>query len=369
MSHVRAVGASHFSHGGYDQQPFILCRLYQRMITFSDPSVADPVLSRRQRNQVLLVGAIAAGMSGFGVGVLTLNNRPDAKPTAAPTAATATAANYRRIPGDYQPLNEPQIAAAFTEGQRIYAGEGLSGLANASIKCFERLGREPTYGLMDYCLALDVYGAKAYATAAGDEAPSSTWFGQGPVRRLAAVQALTAGVTDANARMLDTNRAIETIIVATKFAPAAAQAAANVPAHSPAPSTIVVASIAPAPTLPPPPFAAAARAAVKGPPPRLDAIPAPTRKVEASRSFRGPSFDCRGSRSVTQQMICSQPELAAADRSLAAAFDQAMTNAPNPVALRRQQDRWLAARERAGDDYDAVLDLYKIRARELRDEF
>jgi uncharacterized protein len=45
-----------------------------------------------------------------------------------------------------------------------------------------------------------------------------------------------------------------------------------------------------------------------------------------------------------------------------------MTRTEDPRALRRRQDLWLAARERAGADYDAVMDLYAIRLRELREE-
>jgi uncharacterized protein len=67
-------------------------------------------------------------------------------------------------------------------------------------------------------------------------------------------------------------------------------------------------------------------------------------------------------------MVCGEPELAAADRRLAREFDRAMARTPDPRGLRRQQDRWLAARERAGDDYDAVLRLYAIRTQELREE-
>ena len=334
-----------------------------------DPAAADAAQPKPRRNRVVVLGAAAAVVLGLVIGAIALTSHRPAKPAGAPTAATATAAHYKPIPGDYHPLDPQQVASAFADGQRLYAGQGLSGLANASMRCFERLGREPSYGLMDYCLALDVYGAQTYSAVAGDEAPSSTWFGQGPVRRLAAVQALTAGATDANARMLDTSRAIQAV------------AAAATPAPPPQPAPVVVATT----TTPPPAPVVNERAAPPPPPasppqpqatPARTALPLPARQpqpplarpAEPPRMVNGPSFNCRYARSVTERMICGEPELAAADRRLAAAFNRAMAESPDPSALRRQQDRWLAARERAGADYDAVLDLYEIRTRELREE-
>jgi uncharacterized protein len=93
----------------------------------------------------------------------------------------------------------------------------------------------------------------------------------------------------------------------------------------------------------------------------------PVRAAPAA-PLRGPSFNCRYARSPSERMVCGEPDLAAADRRLAAEFDRAMARTDDPRALRRQQDRWLAARERAGSDYDAVRDLYDIRLRELREE-
>ena len=257
------------------------------------------------------------------------------------------------------------------------------------MSCFENLRRDPSSAAMDYCLALDVYSAQSYAAAAGDRGPSSTWFGQGPVRRQAAVQGLTAGVTDANARLIDTNRMIDQVLAAATPAPPPVAALAPVAAAP------VVAAVQPAPAPPPsipavppaqtvraaPPPVTAARPAppavqtARAPPPpaarvveppRREAIAPPSSRAEAP--FRGPSFNCRYARTPSERMVCGEPDLAAADRRLAAEFDRAMARADDPRALRRQQDRWLAARERAGSNYDAVRELYDLRIRELREE-
>ena len=64
-------------------------------------------------------------------------------------------------------------------------------------------------------------------------------------------------------------------------------------------------------------------------------------------------------------MVCSDPVLAAADWRLHNTFERAMAESPSPRDLRRQQDRWLAAREAAAPDPRAVLQVYETRIDEL----
>ncbi len=336
------------------------------------PSAA-PV--RNPRNRLVVIGSSAACILGAVIGfVLVQTGR---HPAHAPPVAQSppTPAQFQPIPGEYRPPDRARIASALTESRKVYASEGLSGLARASMSCFDRLARAPAYGLLDHCLALDAYGAQTYASAAGEGAPQSTWFGQGPVRRLAAAQGLLAGRTDPNSRLIDTNRLIDEVAMAQAPPPPMREQV------KPAPATIEVHPSAAAPTGAAPQTAAvkppAAPSARPAPPNRLAEAPprtapsppvAPTPRLEAREAFQGPSFNCRYARSVTERMVCGEPELAAADRRLAREFDRAMARTPDPRGLRRQQDRWLAARERAGDDYDAVLRLYAIRTQELREE-
>lgn len=110
-------------------------------------------------------------------------------------------------------------------------------------------------------------------------------------------------------------------------------------------------------------------------PPATPPSPQP-RPVRASRppseprgaSFR-PSFDCRHARSRAEHMVCDDPRLAAADRALHHAFEAAMRRAPDPRALRAEQDRWLVARERAAPDPAAVAAVYHLRIDELEAAF
>ena len=84
---------------------------------------------------------------------------------------------------------------------------------------------------------------------------------------------------------------------------------------------------------------------------------------------RGPSFDCRSAATVSEEMICGDSGLAAQDRRLAASWRQAHAAGVPPGRLRRQQDRWLAARDDAAAQGgpSAVADIYDQRIAELDD--
>ena len=160
------------------------------------------------------------------------------------------------------------------------------------------------------------------------------------MRRQQAVQQLTAGKTDASSRLLDTNRLIQAVAVA---------------ARPPAP----------------PPTRPVAVAAVQEEPVQAPPRPEPVRvfrsePVEVARPQVTPSFDCRSARTRGERMICSEPALAAADRRMAAAFERALDQAPNPRALMADQNRWLSLRDDIAPDYEGVMGLYQDRIAELR---
>ena len=102
------------------------------------------------------------------------------------------------------------------------------------------------------------------------------------------------------------------------------------------------------------------------------AEPIPVRQVEAPPArpaARGPSFDCAGAASAAETLICEDPGLAAQDRRLATAWRRALDSGIPAWRLRRQQQRWLDAREDAARDApEAVSDLYDQRIQELNDE-
>lgn len=136
----------------------------------------------------------------------------------------------------------------------------------------------------------------------------------------------------------------------------------------PLPPPRVVVVEPPRPARPEPPrVVVAERPAPRPLPPFVphEPLPQPRRYAEEPR----PSFNCRYARSESEQMVCSDSELAAADRELHEVFERAMARTDRPRALRREQDRWLAHREAAAPDPAAVLDVYVERIAELDSDY
>ncbi|MES2894820.1 MAG: lysozyme inhibitor LprI family protein [Pseudomonadota bacterium] len=95
------------------------------------------------------------------------------------------------------------------------------------------------------------------------------------------------------------------------------------------------------------------------------AIDASVRAPAPAQGAR-PSFDCRRARSQAEEMICSDPALAAADRQLARAFQRALRAGAPYDELRGEQDDWLEIREDAARRSPrAVASVYDQRIEEL----
>jgi uncharacterized protein YecT (DUF1311 family) len=88
-------------------------------------------------------------------------------------------------------------------------------------------------------------------------------------------------------------------------------------------------------------------------------------QTAAPDTAAGPGFDCAGAASETLKLICATPELAAADRTLAAAYQHALAASADPDALRDSERAWLVARDGAPADVDQLRGLYAERIRAL----
>jgi len=87
-----------------------------------------------------------------------------------------------------------------------------------------------------------------------------------------------------------------------------------------------------------------------------------------ARRVSRPSFNCRQARTESERLVCGDQRLAAYDRRLNRAFNQAVRSGVSYRELRREQDRWLRARENAArQDPAAVADVYRSRIGELED--
>lgn len=119
---------------------------------------------------------------------------------------------------------------------------------------------------------------------------------------------------------------------------------------------------------PPPPLPPALRSSPAVAPPiaRADPDASATGSVLGPGPGAGPSFNCRYARSGAEQMVCREPQLAAADRRLNDAFEQAIAAGAPRRMLRLEQDDWLQIREDAARmSPRAVGQIYEQRIGEL----
>lgn len=83
----------------------------------------------------------------------------------------------------------------------------------------------------------------------------------------------------------------------------------------------------------------------------------------------GPSFDCSFARSYADEVVCSDPELAAADRALDRAYRRARDAGAPDWVLRQRHAEWSRAREAAAREGAwAVDEVYRARIDELNDQ-
>jgi uncharacterized protein YecT (DUF1311 family) len=126
-----------------------------------------------------------------------------------------------------------------------------------------------------------------------------------------------------------------------------------------------LASLPPAPPHPP-----AARAAAPAAPPSDAPAPPPEPTVPfVQHAPLSASFDCAAALPGAEQLVCSDPALAAADRELSRAYRRALRAGVDPAWLGRDQQDWRAIREDAArHSRRAVANIYDQRIQEL-DQF
>lgn len=140
--------------------------------------------------------------------------------------------------------------------------------------------------------------------------------------------------------------------------PGQAQAAQ---AAAPPPEVMAPLPALPAEAPPAEPRAAAPTSpALQVPPAQAPAIQPPA----AARVRAG--LDCATARQGAEQMVCSDPGLAAEDRELARAYRRALDSGAAPGEIRAEQRDWLAIREDAARySRRAVAEAYRQRIDEL----
>ncbi len=119
--------------------------------------------------------------------------------------------------------------------------------------------------------------------------------------------------------------------------------AAPTPAATPAPTPILALTPEPAPA------------------------PAPEPAPPAAQARLQPAFDCAAARTAGQQMVCGDPDLAAADRRMDRAYRAALAAGAPEDQLRLEQQDWVGIREDAArHSRRAVAQIYEQRIDDLR---
>ena len=143
---------------------------------------------------------------------------------------------------------------------------------------------------------------------------------------------------------------------------------------TPAPPPAVAPAAGRLEVLPPAMAEAAARSAVVRtglpPPPPIPVVsargPAPSAAIAAPPVLARAGFDCGGAHTYAEQMVCSDPQLAAADRRLERAYRRALQAGAPRDELSADQEDWLAVRELAARrSPGAVAAVYQQRIEEL----
>lgn len=124
--------------------------------------------------------------------------------------------------GAFVPPDREAVREAYAEVGRVYRASGVSGLAEVGRSCFAGLAEQPSYRGLDYCTALDAFGAAFAQRVNGAPPAPDSWFGQAEGRYLSTAEQVMGPERDAAARLVDIRRlAIE---VAREGGPAFAAA-------------------------------------------------------------------------------------------------------------------------------------------------
>jgi len=83
----------------------------------------------------------------------------------------------------------------------------------------------------------------------------------------------------------------------------------------------------------------------------------------------GPSFDCHTNTSLTEQVICANPDLGDLDTEMANLYFQLSNDTTGRYYRRLKQDQrqWLAERDSCGANVRCLTATYQARIQELRE--
>jgi hypothetical protein len=255
-----------------------------------------------------VLGALAAAVAS-GALIFWISQGQD-RTFSAPGAGSTPAASQLAGPAGFAPVRADagQVVRAYEQLQETYADQGARGVMSFGRACADQLKTDP--GVLDFCLAFDIYAA----ALAEDDAEARAWQAEAGARDLAlARQTLPPGV-DPGQRL-------------AKVRELARQASLEAPETK-------VAAPAPAPA---------------------------QRAVTARRAHA--AAPCQAVASAARSTVCASPALREADRRMRLAYRHAVAAGADPRKLAREQTRWRSSLG-AAPSRPALARLYHRRTRQ-----
>lgn len=270
-----------------------------------------------------LWGPIAAGAAIWGI------NNSSATPPAPPTSASIQEAVGAQIASNAaapppEPLQAPPppnmetVGHGVEEFDRTYLPGRMAAAVTYTMDCYNKLAAAPSWPGWDSCATYDLLGQwMSEATVRGGGSPTEFFAPYSvSVRQARAANAIKYDAGQTGDRISALKAILEQVLENRRLASAAA----------------------------------AADAAAK-----------------ATTQATQPSFDCSRVTSVNLKLVCSTPSLAAADRELAGAYQQALANAPSPQVLKESQRDWIRRRSVAIADVEVLAAMYSDRTAQLNE--
>jgi hypothetical protein len=266
--------------------------------------------SESGRRLGVVLGALAAGLAS--AGVVYWMGVGSHRPAPAPSGLAA--------PVGYAPArpDPDQVMRAYEQLQEVYGARGTSGVTSFARSCANAVRADP--GMLDFCLAFDLYAA----ALGRDEAAVGAWRAEAESRDLALARSVLPAGEDAAARLAEVG-AMARKVSLDAFPTAAGSKAAR-------PAT-----------------------------PRTGAHHgvAPRRAATASGIACGP----RATRA--QRTVCASPALRDADQRMRRAYRQALAAGAGAGRLAREQARFHAEVDAVAPDRAAMARLYHRRTQAL----
>ena len=150
--------------------------------------------------------AVGVGAALAAVACIALFSVQDLLVARAPNLSLDGGGRREAPPPAAEPPSEAQVNRAFTRVRDIFDARGAPALASEGEACFAALEREPSYRQLDFCLAFDAFASGVAQAAGAGSADAASYFNEGTVRHIRALDAVGASQREARDRIVAISR-------------------------------------------------------------------------------------------------------------------------------------------------------------------